>query len=60
MIATDGGGRPQPLVATPAQEGSARFSPDGRILMLRIPGNTLKHPQIRLIQNSFQDVRRAR
>jgi hypothetical protein len=29
-IATDGKGAPKPLVATAAQEGGARFSPDGR------------------------------
>jgi Tol biopolymer transport system component len=29
-IGTDGKGTPKPLVATPAQEGGARFSPDGR------------------------------
>jgi len=33
-------------------------APDGRILMLRIPGNTLKYPQVRLIQNFFQDLTR--
>jgi len=33
-------------------------APDGRILMLRIPGNTLKHSQVRLIQSFFQDLTR--
>jgi len=32
-------------------------APDGRILMLRIPGNTLKLSHVRLIQNFFQDLR---
>jgi Tol biopolymer transport system component len=33
-------------------------APDGRVLMLRIPGNSLKLTQVRLIQNFFRDLER--
>jgi len=30
--------------------------PDGRVLLLRIPGNSLKLTQVRLVQNFFRDL----